>query len=109
VFKLDPKKLQRVMENLGVQAEPIEATEVVIKSAGRELVIKNPKVQRIEMAGQASYQVVGETTEKVKSEIAQEDIDLVAQQAKVSRDKAEKALKKANGDIARAIMDLKGI
>ena len=56
------------------------------------------------MMGQESLQISGEIEEEG---IPEEDIKIVAEQAKVSEKEAEKALKESNGDIAEAILKLK--
>ncbi len=43
----------------------------------------------------------------LNAEITPQDIELVAMQTGVSASEAEKALKKAGGDLARAILNLK--
>ena len=61
------------------------------------------------MMGQDTFQIVGEPEEKSLStepEITEEDITTVMEQANTSKEKAEKALQGAKGDIAKAILDL---
>jgi len=41
-------------------------------------------------------------------EISEEDVDIVSAQAGVSRDEARRAIEQSNGDLAEAIMKLKG-
>lgn len=48
-----------------------------------------------------------EEIESLEVQITEDDINLVAMQAGVSKDVAEKALKAANGDLVQAIMNLK--
>ena len=102
---LNPKDLQKAMKKMGIKQEEIEATEVIIKTTSKDLIIKNPKVTRINMMGQESLQVTGEIEES--SGISDDDIKTVAEQAGVSKEKAIAALEKNNGDLAAAILELK--
>jgi nascent polypeptide-associated complex subunit alpha len=42
------------------------------------------------------------------AEISEEDVDLVSQQTGVSREDARKAIEDSNGDLAEAIIKIKG-
>lgn len=109
--RLSPREAKRLMQRMGMELEPIEgAKEVVIKLEGRSLVIKEPQVSVVKMAGHAIYQVVGEAVEVMSHEepvIPDEDVQLVASQAGVSFEEARNALKESEGDLARAILLLK--
>ena len=59
--------------------------------------------------GQETYQVTGDAVEvEVETElvIPDEDIEMVANQAKVSKNEAEEALIATDGDLAEAILKL---
>src|SRR3989344_8388801 len=102
---MNPKKMQKVMQSMGIKQEEIKAKEVIIKGEDMDLIIRNPQVMKIDMMGQEILQVSG-SIEELNS-VKEEDIETVAEQAKVSREKAKKALEKANGDLAAAILELK--
>ena len=102
---MNPKDLQKVMKKMGMKQEEIDATEVIIKTTSTDLVVKNPKVIKINMMGQDSLQITGEIEEA--STISEEDVKTVSEQANVSEDEAKAALEKNNGDLAAAILDLK--
>ena len=104
---LDPKAMQRMMKQLGIKNEEIEATRVVIEGKTKNIVIENPSVTAVDMQGKKTYTVMGEETEQSKGP-SKEDIEMVVKQAEVSEQKAEAALKKNEGDIAAAILELKG-
>ncbi|MEF8774590.1 MAG: NAC domain-containing protein, partial [Halobacteriales archaeon] len=58
---LNPRKMQQMMEQMGVDFDEIDATEVVMRlSDGSELYFEDPDVNRIVAQGQETYQVVGE-------------------------------------------------
>ena len=106
---MNPKLMKQAMKKMGMKQEEIDATEVIIKTADKDLVIRNPQVSKIDMMGQQSFQVVGEVEEvSAGSVISPEDVKTVAEQAEVSEDKAKEALEAAGGDLAEAIMTLKG-
>ncbi|MBC7099452.1 nascent polypeptide-associated complex protein [Candidatus Bipolaricaulota bacterium] len=108
--KIDRRQMERAMRQMGVKMQELDGVrEVVIKFSDREIVIPEAQVTLTEMAGQRSYQVVGREIErKLAPEIAEEDIKLVMEQAGVDRETASRALLETNGDIAEAILKLKG-
>ena len=104
---LDPKKMQAMMRQMGIKQEEVEVERVILESADKRIIIKPANVQKIVMQGQESWQVTGEAREELKeTEISEEDVAMVAEKAGVSKEDARKALEKANGDIAEAIMTL---
>ncbi len=106
-MKLNPKMMEKAMKQLGIKSEEIMATEVVIKTAEKEIIITNPQVTRINMGGQESFQITGELSERSASKFSEEDVKMVMDQTGVTKEQAEKALEET-GDIAEAIMKLKG-
>ena len=110
--RLSPREVRRLMQKMGMEVEPLEGVkEVVFKLEGRSLVVKDPQVSVVRMAGQSIYQVLGEAVEVVEGveelEVSEEDVQLVASQAGVSLEEARRALKESGGDLARAILMLK--
>jgi nascent polypeptide-associated complex subunit alpha len=104
---LDPKAMQRMMRQMGIKNEEIDAERVVIEGRTKKIVIENPSVSVIEMQGKKTYTVMGEEKEEEKG-VSREDIEMVMKQANVDDKKAEAALKKNEGDLAAAILELKG-
>lgn len=105
--KINPRQMQKMMQKMGVKQEEIEASEVIIKCHDKELIIRNPQVSKIEVAGQESLQISGEIEEKELESYTEEDVKTVMTQAKVSEETAKSALEKENGNIAAAIIKLK--
>lgn len=108
---MNPRQMRMAMKKLGIQQEEIDAKEVIIRLEDKEIVISNPSVTKVNMMGQDTYQVVGEESERNLSsepEISEDDITTVAEQAGVSKEQALKALQEAKGDLAEAILKLKG-
>lgn len=92
--------MEKIARKMGMQMENVPATEVIIKTDEKDIVIKNPQVSKIKMQGQETFQISGEIVEK--EGINEEDVQLVMQKAEVSKEEAEKLLKET-GDIALAI------
>ena len=106
---INPRMMKQAMKKMGMQQEDIDASEVVIRCADREIVIRNPSVAKVKMMGQESYQISGEEEERsleTKPEINAEDISAVMEQAGVSEEEAKAAIEKNNGDLAAAILEL---
>ena len=101
---MNPRQMQKMMQRMGIQQVEIPAKEVIIRCEGKELIIKNPSVSKINMMGQETIQVLGEITER--SIISEDDIKTVIEQTNVSKEKAKSALEKYNGDLAEAILSL---
>lgn len=101
---MNPKQLNQAMKKLGMKQEEIEASEVIIKCADKNLVIRDPQVVKVNMMGQNSLQITGNIEEE--STISQEDIQTVAAQAEVSEEEARAALEESDGDLAEAILKL---
>ena len=117
----NPKQMQQMMLQMGIKSDNIEASRVIIeKKDGGKITIENPTVTVIEMQGQKTFQIAGEIKEEgsdskgaekeeekeTEGGITEKDVALVAEQAKVDRETARKALEETNGDIAEAIMKL---
>ncbi|NQU98150.1 nascent polypeptide-associated complex protein [Candidatus Woesearchaeota archaeon] len=106
---INPRQMKQVMRKMGVQQQDLDVKEVVFKMKSKDLVISNPKVSKIDMMGQETYQVVGDVSEREQDstpEISGEDIQTVMDQANCSKEKAAKALEESKGDLAEAIMSL---
>jgi nascent polypeptide-associated complex subunit alpha len=108
---INPRMMKQAMKRMGIQQQEIDASEVIIRCSDRDIVITNPSVSKVNMMGQQTFQISGNIQERAKqvaAEISKDDIKMVAEQAEVSEKEAEKALKEENGDIAAAILKLKG-
>jgi nascent polypeptide-associated complex subunit alpha len=103
----------QTVKRAGLSVEQVEGVEsVIIKFRDKELIVKNPQVTSMKIGGQTIFQVVGEVEERALTieevSVSEEDVQLVASQAGVSLEEARKALKATKGDLARAILYLKG-
>ena len=107
---VNPRQMQQMMKKMGIQQVEIPAVEVVIRTADKEIIIKEPSVSKVNMMGQETFQISGEVEERSRSsapEISAEDIRIVMEQAGVDKETASQALEKHSGDIAESILELK--
>ncbi len=105
----DQRKMRRLMKQAGIKMKEIEAEEVIIRTPDEEYVFKNPDVAEITASGQKTFQLSGNyITRRRQKKIPEEDIQMVIEQTKCTREEAEKALHKVDGDIAAAILQLTG-
>jgi len=102
---MDPRKMQKMMNRMGIKQQEIDAVEVIIKTNDKNLVVKNPNVIKVDMMGQKTLQITGDIVEE--SSISEEDIKTVSEQAEVLEEEAKKALEESDGDLAEAILNLK--
>src|SRR3989338_2742384 len=106
---MNPRDIAKAMKKLGIKQDELDASKVIIVLQDKELVFENPKVSRVNMMGEESYQISGTPEERSLSnepEISEDDIKTVAQQANVSLEVAKEAILKHNGDLAEAILEL---
>jgi len=106
---MNPRKMQQMMKKMGIAQQDIEATEVIIKTPNKEIIITEPSVAKVNAMGQETFQISGNIHEREISsepEINDDDIKTVADQANVDNEKAKAALENAKGDLAKAILDL---
>ena len=102
---MNPKEIEKAMKKLGIKQETIEASEVIIKTKDKELVIRNPEIVKMNAMGQESLQITGKLEERSIG-ISEDDIKTVIEQAKVDYTTAKKALEKNKGDLAQTILEL---
>ncbi len=106
---MNPKKMQAMMKQLGINQEEIDAVRVTIeKSDGGKIVIENPSVSKVTMQGQETFQVVGDAREESDETISEEDIKLVTEKTGRGEGEVRRALEESEGDIAEAILKLGG-
>jgi nascent polypeptide-associated complex subunit alpha len=106
-MKIDPKQMERMMKQMGMNVTNIDAEEVIIRTPEKDIIISDPKVSKIKVMGQETFQITGEVSERDREEEGEDDVEMVAGQAGVSREEAREMLKETGGDIAQAIMKLK--
>jgi len=106
---INPRDMQKAMKRMGIRQEEIDASEVIIKLADKDIVIINPQVSKVNMMGQETFQIIGKAVERAKEvSISPDDIMTVVDQTNATEEEAIDALKLTNGDIAAAILKLQG-
>ena len=121
---LNPRKMQQMMEQMGIDLTEIDAEEVIIRTADEDLVFESADVQRMDAQGQQTYQIVGEPDARPRgdeasvnpsadidagggdadtTDVPNTDVQIVAQRTGASEEKAREALLEANGDLAAAV------
>ena len=122
---MNPRKMEQMMDQMGIDLTEIDAEEVIIRTAEVEYVFDDADVQRMDAQGQQTYQVVGEPDERPRGEsgggadvadagdesgggeanVADQDVEIVAQRAGVSESAAREALAETD-DLAAAVRRL---
>jgi len=120
---LNPRKMQQMMKQMGIDVEELDAEEVIIRTADEELYFDGAQVTKMDAQGQETYQIVGEPNVRETGEaeaieagdgadeaddggIPDADVEIVAQRAGVTESKARKVLEENDGDLAAAVSQL---
>ncbi|MBP1987289.1 nascent polypeptide-associated complex protein [Halolamina salifodinae] len=121
---LNPRKMQQMMKQMGIDVEELDAEEVIIRTADEELYFDGAQVTKMDAQGQETYQIVGEPNVRetgeaeaieageAESEEADEggipdaDVEIVAQRAGVTESTARAVLEENDGDLAAAVSQL---
>ena len=119
--RMDSRRARRMMKQMGMNMNELgDIKRVILQGDKREIIIEGPQVTSINVQGTKMYQIAGGRVtegkpstigaaaepEEAQLEIPEEDILLVAQQAKVSIEVAKRALEDSQGDLAQAIIKL---
>ncbi|ADJ16150.1 nascent polypeptide-associated complex protein [Halalkalicoccus jeotgali] len=116
----DPRKMEQMMKQMGIESEDLDATEVVIRTPDEELVFADADVTKIQAQGQETYQIVGEPETREAgsgadagedaaiedADIPADDVEIVTMRTGASEDDAREALREADGDLATAVEKL---
>ncbi len=104
----------RMMQKMGMKVDEIpEVSQVIIRTASKDILIEEPSVTLVTVQGQAMYQIAGGRASETAPQAPvlnvppEADMQLVAQQTGKSLEEARKALADAGGDLAKAILILK--
>jgi len=111
--KMNPRQMKQAMRKMGIKSEDVpDVQEVIIRTPDREIVIETPSVSIMEVQGQKTFQIAGESYERSRGAegadepVDEEDVELVMTQTGCSHDIAVKALKDNNGQPAEAILSI---
>jgi len=120
---MNPRKMQKMMEQMGIDMTDIDAEEVRIRTPDEELVFTDADVQLMEAQGQKTYQVVGDPESRERGETGGEasesggesgdsaavdadDVEIVVMRTGVDEDTAREALEDNDADLADAVDQL---
>jgi len=102
------RNMRRMMDKMGLDMSEIpNVQEVIIKTDKKEIIIAKPSVTEMKAKDNTIFQIIADSYEEKEREVpifSDEDIELVSQQASVSKEQAIDALTEAKGDLARAIL-----
>jgi len=99
----DLKKAMGLMKQLGISQERVDADKVIIEAKNKKIIVDKPEIVKIKIQGQESFQISGDISEE---EISDKDVKTIMEKTKCSEEEARKALEKAKGDLAEAIISL---
>src|SRR3989344_7629027 len=103
---MDPKKIQGLMKQMGINQEEVDAERVIIeKRDGGKIFVENASVVKISMKGNLSFQVSGDVSEETAG-INEQDVKLVMEKTGKDEKKVRKVLEEVNGEVAEAIVKL---
>ena len=118
----NPRQVEAMMRRLGMVTEALPGVEeVIVRTRTQEHVFRGPEVTIMTVQGVRTYQVVGTPELRPRSASPagtgggpgvsaapagppEEDVQLVKEQANVTRDEALEALLQSKGEPAEAIM-----
>lgn len=115
---MNPRKMEQMMEQMGIDVEDVEAEEVIIRTSEYDLVFDDAEVTKMDARGQETYQIVGSpeevesgtagsadagASEDAGSAIPDDDVEIVATRTGVSEAEAREALEEHDGDLAAAV------
>jgi nascent polypeptide-associated complex subunit alpha len=112
---LNPKKMNALMKQMGIQQVEIDANRVIIECDDKNIVINNPSVVKINMQGQENFQISGDISEQAaeqpteqeeSEEENKEDIKTIMEKTNCTEEQAKEALEKNNNNLADAILSL---
>ncbi|MEK6800626.1 MAG: nascent polypeptide-associated complex protein [Nanoarchaeota archaeon] len=101
-MNIDPRKMQSMLKQMGMQQEEISALRVIIEKEDGKITIDNPSIQKVKFHGQETFQISGEITEQ-SSVISEDDVQLISEKTGKSLEESREALEKTK-DIAEAIL-----
>jgi|YelNatPaOPRAMG01_1025707.scaffolds.fasta_scaffold24920_3 nascent polypeptide-associated complex subunit alpha len=100
----DPKQLNRMLKQFGIESKEIQAKQVLIYTDSNIIKIEQPAVIEFKIKNEINYQISGKISKQPI--ISEEDIKLVMEKTSASREEAIKALENSGMDIAKAILEL---
>jgi nascent polypeptide-associated complex subunit alpha len=121
---MNPRKMEQMMQQMGIDVEDVDAEEVIIRTDEYDLVFSDAEVTKMDARGQETYQIIGSPEqvesgaaggadaaaaagdEDAGSAIPDDDVEIVAMRTGASEDEARDALEEHDGDLAAAVESL---
>ncbi len=117
---LNPRKMEQMMQQMGIDVDEIDAEEVIIRTAEHDLVFTDADVTKMDARGQETYQIIGDPDERERGSagatadagdadagdeggIPDADVEIVAARTGVDDAEARAALEAVDGDLAAAV------
>jgi nascent polypeptide-associated complex subunit alpha len=118
---MNPRKMQQMMEQMGIDMSELDAEEVVIRLPDEELVFADAEVTRMDAQGTQTYQIAGEPESRPRGSgestdadqgaddapaVSDDDVEIVVMRTGASEETAREALAAEDGDLAAAVSRL---
>jgi len=106
---MNSKQVQQAMKRMGIKQEEFESSQVIIKTPEGDVIIDDPQVSRVNMMGQETWQVIGNSRfveTNTTPDISDEDVKAVMDQVSCTEEQAKLVIEKHKGDLAEAILEL---
>ena len=120
---MNPRKMQQMMEQMGIDMTELDAEEVVVRLSDEELVFTDAEVTRMDAQGTQTYQIAGEPESRSRDDGAESaedgadasdgedalpdaDVEIVVGRTGASETAAREALAAEDGDLAAAVSRL---
>ena len=119
---LNPRKMEQMMKQMGIDVDEIDAEEVIIRTDEHDLVFTDADVTKMDARGQETFQIIGTPEERERGSaggtdgavddsegaagseaIPDSDVEIVAARTGVSDEEAREALEAVDGDLAAAV------
>ena len=98
------------MGRMGVDMAPVPGvTEVLIRTADKEIIITKPVVSEVESKENVTFMVIAdgyEEREVEKPQFSEDDIEMICIKTGVDRERAVEMLTECEGEVATAIVRL---
>src|SRR3989449_4970409 len=112
--RVNPRQMRQAMKRMGIEQEELEGVEeVIIRTASKEYVIRDPNVTAMTAQGQKIWTVVGEPIVRDRADakkpeagqgpsIPEEGVQLVAEEARLPEAGARNGIEGCGGQPAEA-------
>ncbi len=98
----NPAQMAKLMRQMGISTKDLPCKRVIFELEDTRIIVEPAQVMEISAKGIRTFQVSGEVKEEPL--LSAEDVRMVMEQTGCSEEEAKKALERAGGDLAQAIM-----